>query len=207
VTDILAAIDAAIGCQHCDAPLAGSVSDDFCGQACQHAWHAARTEQLAGYREPWDRPAEFPGLGHDRWVSTAWRLPRSTGDRAADLRAARHALVMATTDEQLAAVAVRMESLRDRQAAAARATWEQLRPGIEALVELGRELFAGFAEGIRQVGEALAPVLAEFGKTRGLQAQRPDDRWERALQARRTRNTGPARRQRPPLRIDARRAR
>lgn len=45
--DILADIDAAIGCQQCSGPLAGSVSDDFCGQDCQQVWHMARVDPVA----------------------------------------------------------------------------------------------------------------------------------------------------------------
>ena len=63
--DTLAAIDIATGCQQCGGPLVGSVSDDFCRPGCQESWHAARTERLAGYREPWDRPWDFPGVESD----------------------------------------------------------------------------------------------------------------------------------------------
>lgn len=49
----LAAIDRATGCQHCSGPLGGSVSDDFCGPECQQAWHAARSQRLTGYVEPY----------------------------------------------------------------------------------------------------------------------------------------------------------
>jgi hypothetical protein len=40
--DIIAAIDQAVGCQHCGGSLQRSVSDDFCGEGCQQAWHASR---------------------------------------------------------------------------------------------------------------------------------------------------------------------
>lgn len=40
--DIVATITAAIGCQQCGRSLGGSPSDDFCGEACQERWHAAR---------------------------------------------------------------------------------------------------------------------------------------------------------------------
>lgn len=70
--DILAAIDAAVGCQQCGAKLDESVSDDFCGPSCQADWHAARAEPLTGYREPWDRPWDFPGVGSEAAVSVRW---------------------------------------------------------------------------------------------------------------------------------------
>jgi len=40
VTDILAAIDAAVGCQHCGGPLGDSPSDDFCSELCQATYAA-----------------------------------------------------------------------------------------------------------------------------------------------------------------------
>lgn len=42
--DIIAAIDTAVGCQRCGKPLEASVSDDFCSEGCQQAWHASRAE-------------------------------------------------------------------------------------------------------------------------------------------------------------------
>jgi hypothetical protein len=71
--DILAAIDAAVGCQHCGGPLGDSPSDDFCSAAHQQAWHAARADELIGYREPWDRPWDFPGAGTDEYQPRAGR--------------------------------------------------------------------------------------------------------------------------------------
>lgn len=50
--DVIARIDAAIGCQHCTGPLGGSPSDDFCSAGCQAAWSAARTTPLQGDDEP-----------------------------------------------------------------------------------------------------------------------------------------------------------
>lgn len=45
--DIIASIDRAIGCQRCGNPLGSSPSDDFCGERCQHAWHAKRAPRVA----------------------------------------------------------------------------------------------------------------------------------------------------------------
>ena len=50
-TDILAAIDQAVGCQHCGGKLDNSPSQDFCSQSCQEHWHAARAEPLRNYTE------------------------------------------------------------------------------------------------------------------------------------------------------------
>lgn len=55
----LAAINRAVGCQECGRGLGASVSDDFCSQGCQTDWHAARSEPLVGYREPYDLFAHF----------------------------------------------------------------------------------------------------------------------------------------------------
>jgi hypothetical protein len=54
VTDILEAIDNAIGCHQCGGSLDGSVSDLFCGEACQATWHARRVGEEP---DPWLRPA------------------------------------------------------------------------------------------------------------------------------------------------------
>jgi len=65
VDETLAAIPAAVGCQQCGRPLAGSVSADFDSEDCQTAWHVARASQL-------------PGGGGIRWTrldgSAAWGL-------------------------------------------------------------------------------------------------------------------------------------
>ncbi|MFC6090856.1 hypothetical protein [Saccharothrix lopnurensis] len=55
--DIIAAIDAATGCQQCTGPLGDSPSADFCSATCQADWSAARTTPLDGYVEPDDLPA------------------------------------------------------------------------------------------------------------------------------------------------------
>lgn len=50
----LAAIDNATApaCVVCTGPLGDSPSDDYCGEACQTAWLAAKGEDLVGYQEP-----------------------------------------------------------------------------------------------------------------------------------------------------------
>lgn len=40
--DIISAIDHATGCHQCGQDLTGSASDDFCTEACQRTWQAAR---------------------------------------------------------------------------------------------------------------------------------------------------------------------
>lgn len=40
--DIISAIDAATGCQHCGNPLGSSPSPDFCSEPCQAIWRANR---------------------------------------------------------------------------------------------------------------------------------------------------------------------
>jgi hypothetical protein len=42
--DTLSAIDAVLGCQQCGKSLTDSVSDDFCSEEHQVAWHRARTD-------------------------------------------------------------------------------------------------------------------------------------------------------------------
>ena len=94
----------------------------FCDAYCSDRWHATQVEPLTGYREPWNRPDVFPGLGGDdmsRWRPPGeFRLPRSTGDLRGDRAAAQEAYLEAITADQFAAVELRMESLREREAAA-----------------------------------------------------------------------------------------
>lgn len=125
--DILAAIDAALCCQHCGGPFGVSPSADFCSDDCQQAWHAARSDELVGYREPDDQSwAEDPP-----W-SSEFRLPRSTGNLRADWRAARRAEATATTDAQRGAVRLRIRSLNDRERAAAAEAMDAMWPAMEA---------------------------------------------------------------------------
>ncbi|PXY27420.1 hypothetical protein [Prauserella muralis] len=44
VTDIVDAIDRALGCLQCGGPLGDSPSTDFCREACQRDWHTARAD-------------------------------------------------------------------------------------------------------------------------------------------------------------------
>lgn len=46
MSDILDAIDTALGCQRCGRALDSSVSNDFCGEVCQTEWHARRAQPL-----------------------------------------------------------------------------------------------------------------------------------------------------------------
>lgn len=45
MTDIIAAIDEATGCQECGKPLGRSPSDDFCSEICQRTWHARQGDE------------------------------------------------------------------------------------------------------------------------------------------------------------------
>lgn len=47
MTDIISAIDAATGCQHCGNPLGSSPSSDFCSEFCQRTWQAKRVGVVA----------------------------------------------------------------------------------------------------------------------------------------------------------------
>lgn len=42
MADIVAEIDATLGCQQCGQSLASSVDADFCSEPCQRTWRAAR---------------------------------------------------------------------------------------------------------------------------------------------------------------------
>lgn len=62
--DIISAIDAATGCQHCGNPLGSSPSSDFCSEFCQGAWHAKRVKEVAF----------SPGVLHIAPVGTPYEL-------------------------------------------------------------------------------------------------------------------------------------
>jgi hypothetical protein len=66
--DVLAAIDAALGCHQCGGPLGGSPSDDFCCAEHQRAWHARRAVAL-----PWEADAAlvYPGYDGAHWSAGA----------------------------------------------------------------------------------------------------------------------------------------
>jgi hypothetical protein len=66
-TDIIGLIDAAIGCGHCGGDLAGSVSEYYCGEACQEGWNAGRGEAL---------PVEAPMISSAMWRRALWPTDR-----------------------------------------------------------------------------------------------------------------------------------
>lgn len=64
----LASIDevTAPTCATCTKPLADDgPSLYYCDDICSDRWHATQAEPLSGYREPWRRPQDFPGIGTD----------------------------------------------------------------------------------------------------------------------------------------------
>lgn len=256
--DILAAIDAAVGCQQCGGPLGDSPSTDFCSERCDLSWRARHVEPLVGYWEPWHRPWDFPGIGteqhrsnrsaqpatpappflssdaqalgehlvqglaeglrarppvvtgpmamiHVEWPGLQFRLPRSTSDLLADWQVARIAQATASTDAQRAAVALRIESLTERsraemtaRAEAFRGVMDEISVRFRGTMDTIGTLFGQIRESLRPLGAALRDV--------GLvdEPELPADPRERALQARRNRNTGPPVQRRPPRRIDPR---
>lgn len=196
MTDILATIDAAVGCQHCGGPLGDSPSDDFCGPDHQQAWHAERSDRLVGYREPWDDRIYRPA--RDAMSVLDFRLPRQTGNLRADERALCRAVLAASTPAQVAACRLRREQLSERKTAMLTETMEALTaPLAEAaqrFAEIGRGLFAAL--------QPLSTPLASLAEAVKQDAGARQSVMERALQAKRSRGTGPA-----PRRLDGRRAR
>jgi hypothetical protein len=66
--DIVEAIDRATGCQQCGKALGPSPSDDFCGEGCQHAWHAGRVRDphfAAAMAATVDQLAQVCGVPRD----------------------------------------------------------------------------------------------------------------------------------------------
>lgn len=56
MTDIIEAIDHATGCQQCGGDLTGSVSDDFCSEVCQQAWHTVHVSKVENLLLPTPSP-------------------------------------------------------------------------------------------------------------------------------------------------------
>lgn len=70
VDDFLARIDEVIApaCGACAATLdPDGASLYFCDDECSDRWHRTQAEPLVGYREPWHRPDEFPGVGREQF--------------------------------------------------------------------------------------------------------------------------------------------
>lgn len=285
--DILDAIDAVTApvCGTCTEPLdPAGPSIYFCDDLCSDSWHRTQGEPLVGYRDPWDRPDEFPGVGMDeysttpetpsiafggrvgfrvaqpssfhdpapprvlvgdgnggwqdigtvhRWEATyeddrgelspwgydrlppttpaptlmsyqstirvewpglEFRLPRATGNLAADWTAARTAEHTATTDAQRAAVRLRIESLTERQRVAAD---EWMRILAEAFEPMHAYIEAA-SRAMRQFGESLRPLFNGLRDAGLLDEPESTDPRERALAARRNRGTGPTAHERAP---------
>jgi hypothetical protein len=123
---------------------------------------------------------------------TGWRLPRQTGNWAADVAALQVAWSTASTDEQLAACRLRTSQLVERSGPMLDAVREAFRPLVEVVLQVAR----AWADIVRDV---FGPTLTQADVTRW-----PVDGVEReaALAARRARGAGPA-----PRRLDGRRAR
>lgn len=125
-----------------------------------------------------------------------WRLPRSTGDLAADWMAAAIALRTATTEDQRAAVRVRTADLAARQ----RAHNVRQRESLQTALDTLRPIWAAHLEAWREWFQGIAPVFAEIARRLGEQATAPPVIHEGAAKharahpierARRNRGTGP----------------
>lgn len=70
--DIISVIDQAVGCQTCGGSLERSVSDMFCGESCQQAWHAKRVTPASSFATPVDFRA---ALERDGYIIQEWQQP------------------------------------------------------------------------------------------------------------------------------------
>lgn len=95
-----------------------------------------------------------------------WRLPRSTGDLQADMRAADLARRTARTDAQRAAVAVRMESLQHRARADQAALIEQWREMCHSVNRRFEQGARAWAQALSTIGAQLAPIVENLERTR-----------------------------------------
>jgi len=117
-------------------------------------------------------------------VSDDWRLPRLTSNLIMDWMAALHALKTATTAEQLAAVMLRIDMLRELQSDAERAA-------MEAVIASAVAQFSALADALR---EQIAPIFKSLAESLGFIT-------EAAQVSRKPSNTGPPKRWRAPRRI------
>lgn len=170
----------------------------------------------------------------------AWRLPRSTGDLMADLRAWSRASRTAVTAEQHAACAVREDDLKERYrrayAEVAHSPSRSMVLGFSAGMARASANFEAMSESMARMGQVFSRAISEMptptyprmtlhsagvlhnGETITFTAPSdcrcpapnvdvdhiiPDalvDQYQRALEARRNRNTGPAARPLDPRR-------
>jgi hypothetical protein len=220
--DILAKIDAAVGCHSCAGVLADdSPSGDFCSAECQTEWHAGHVVPLTGYREPWHRPDEFPGVGTEAF-RPAVQEPASVGSwyaRMSDLGESAGFELVPTGRWGRVTVSNPGWPVIDwsRTPVYTSEFGSELVPVDPA--DAAETWSRGWSVGYGWVDEVaeltgLMPVAAARERM-GLQPVEEDAGdevsvptvQERALEARRTRNTGPAVRRRAPRRIDAPRSR
>ena len=78
VDAFLAQLDEVVAptCGACAQPLtADGPSLDFCDAECSASWHRTQGEPLVGYREPWERPDEFPGVGGEAYQPSTPGVP------------------------------------------------------------------------------------------------------------------------------------
>lgn len=225
--DILAKIDAAVGCHACGGLLADdSPSGDFCSAECQAEWHATHVVPLVGYREPWYRPGEFPGVGTEAFRSAPQQVEVSAGSG--------YARVSTSWGAEQSGYAFNPWPVID---------WSRTRVHVDVDVDVadGSDAVAltfrvddqafelegvqtrGWSIGYQWVDEVaefigVDPVVTpayerhRLGSWHVAEDVVPIDdvvptAQERALEARRSRNTGPAVRRRAPRRIDSPRSR
>lgn len=228
--NIIDQIDAATGCQHCQRPLGGSVSDDFCSAVCQTAWYAERSEPLVEYREPTDLAAHVSNLVE---IQSPETLPFGRNARMADdveayawngdaLPGEWLPIGWVDDDEPVTlgfdgsggeVTAVRVWN-RDTHFVRHLPTPEPISFNHEAIARVLRDLQTDLQNAMAAMQPVMQglmrPLMQQLGHiaTRHQQAEvRSPDRMQASLEARRNRNTGPTRAQRAPRRIDPRRGR
>lgn len=134
--------------------------------------------------------------GSIRVAMNEFRLPRSTDALLGDWRALERAERFAVTPDQRAACALRRADLTERTAAA----WEPFRAGLTAIHEQIVQAWQSALESFQS-----SPTVRAYLDRCVTAEPADDDPMERALRARRERNTGPARNphRRPPRRLNA----
>lgn len=211
----LAAIDDATErrCSQCHEPLpADSASEWWCGPACQQAWGQQHTDNPREVLERQDAAAVYEGRDavrvplndRPRHPADEW-LRRTYGhleiwDETHAFRAAPNGFHYGGPVRR---AYVDREELARRFAAALERDPELLERAFAPM----RQAIGLYVEAVRTAFRGVGAAIAQMERAGRLRTPPLEDPRERALEARRNRNTGPRQRSRAPQRIDPRRSR
>lgn len=170
----------------------------FCDDRCSDSWHRTQGEPLVGYVDPWHRPWDFPGIGSDVHVSGAGQTfvldetltapPSREQPSVGSFEDGSRVYI----DDGSGWREIIMVRFGDVQLAS------DLFPSIRVWFE---EMTSAMVPALQQSAEAMRPMYEQMRRAGLVDEVSPGDPRERALAARRNRNTGPAPRGRAPRTI------